>query len=269
MKRVFAGLLMLAFFELAGASPLPAQESGEELAKKLANPISSLISLPLQLNYDENFGPGDEGDKLLLNVQPVIPFALNEKWNLISRTIVPLVDQQDLFPGAGGQSGLGDVVQSLFFSPAAPTRRGVIWGVGPVFLLPTGSDDLLGAEKWGVGPTFVALKQIGPRTVGVLANHIESVAGSDRRQDVSASFFQPFLSRTTPKLWTYGVNVEATYNWKSEQWSVPLNLTATKLTKWEKQLVSVGGGVRYWVETPDSGPEGVGVRLLLTFLFPK
>ena len=222
-----------------------AQESGEALAKKLANPISSLISLPFQLNYDENLATDDKGDKLLLNVQPVIPFSLNRKWNLISRTIMPFVDQEAIFPGAGSQSGVGDVTQSLFFSPAAPTKGGVVWGLGPVFLLPTGSDDLLTADKWGVGPTFVALKQTGPRTVGVLSNHIESVAGSDNRQDVSATFIQPFVSRTTPKLWTYSGNLEATYDWESERWSIPLNLTATKLTKWGTQLVSVGGGLRY------------------------
>ena len=112
-----------------GAGILPAQEAEEELAKKLSNPISSLISLPFQFNYDKNIGSADEGDKFVLNVQPVIPFSLNDKWNLISRTIVPLVDQQDIFPGAGGQSGISDVVQSLFFSPVAPTKGGVIWAL--------------------------------------------------------------------------------------------------------------------------------------------
>lgn len=140
---------LLAVLWAGAAVSLPAQESEEELAKKLSNPISSLISLPLQLNYDRNFGADDEGDKWLLNVQPVIPFSISEKWNLISRTILPLVDQHDLFPGAGGQSGVGDIVQSLFFLPASPTESGITWGIGPVFLLPTGSDDLLTADNWG------------------------------------------------------------------------------------------------------------------------
>ena len=267
--EAFAALLALALFGLTGAAPLHAEESDEALAKKLANPISSLISLPLQLNYDENFGSDDEGDKLLLNVQPVVPFSLTDKWNLISRTIVPLVDQEGIFPGSGSQSGVGDVVQSLFFSPASPTKRGVIWGIGPVFLLPTGSDDLLTADKWGLGPTFVALKQTGLRTVGALFNHIESVAGSDSRPDLSATFLQPFVSWTTAKARTYSASSEATYNWDSEQWSIPLNLGASKLTKWGTQLVSLSGGLRYWLESPASGPEGLGLRLGLTFLFPK
>ena len=267
--RAFQTLTALVALAALTMAPLRAQESQEELAKKLANPVASLISVPLQLNYDEGFGRDDEGEKLLLNVQPVIPFTLNENWNLISRTIVPLVDQQDLFPGAGAQSGFGDVVQSLFFSPAAPTKGGLIWGVGPVFLLPTGGDDLLTADKWGLGPTFVVLKQAGPRTFGTLFNHIESVAGNDDRADVSASFLQPFMSRTTPQAWTYSANFEATYNWESEQWSLPLNLAATKVTRWGSQLVSLGGGLRYWVESPDAGPEGIGARVILTFLFPK
>ncbi len=260
---------LLAVLWAGAAVSLPAQESEEELAKKLSNPISSLISLPLQLNYDRNFGADDEGDKWLLNVQPVIPFSISEKWNLISRTILPLVDQHDLFPGAGGQSGVGDIVQSLFFSPASPTESGITWGIGPVFLLPTGSDDLLTADNWGVGPTLVVLKQSGPRTLGALLNHIESVAGEDGRPDVSASFLQPFVSRTTSTAWTYSANLEATYNWEAGQWSVPMNIAVTKLMKWGGQRVQVGGGLRYWMVTPDNGPEGMGIRILLTFLFPK
>lgn len=262
-------LSMALALVLVPGQPVQAAESAEDLAKKLSNPIASLISLPLQLNYDQNFGPNDDGEKLLLNVQPVIPFSLNKDWNLISRTIVPLVDQQDLFPGAGSQSGVGDIVQSLFFSPAQPTKGGWTWGAGPVLLLPTGSDDLLTADKWGIGPTFVVLKQSGPYTYGALANHIESFAGKDSRPDISATFLQPFVSRTTPKAWTYSLNAETTYDWENDQWSIPLNVVVSKLVAWGKQPVQLGAGVRYWIEVPDAGPEGLGVRLQLTFLFPK
>ena len=113
-------------------------------------------------------GPADDGDRWLLNVQPVVPITLNEDWNLISRTIVPVVWQDDIFPGAGSQSGVGDIVQSVFFSPKAPTAGGVIWGVGPVFLLPTGSDDLLTTGKWGAGPTGVEMEALTAASVAAL-----------------------------------------------------------------------------------------------------
>ncbi len=244
-------------------------DSAEDLAKKLSNPIASLISVPFQLNYDSNIGTDEEGDKFVLNMQPVIPISLNDDWNMISRTILPLVSQDAIFAGAGSQAGLGDIVQSIFFSPKKPTNSGWIWGAGPVFIIPTATDDLLGADKWGVGPTGVALKQNGPWTYGALANHIWSVAGNSQRQDINATFLQPFVSYTTPKAVTFAFNSEATYDWESEQWAVPFNLTATKVTKIGNQLVSVGGGVRYWAESTDTGPEGFGVRLMITLLYPK
>lgn len=148
-------------------------QDADALAKQLANPIASLTSVPLQLNYDDGIGPFDDGDKFYLNVQPVIPVSLGEDWNMISRTIIPLISQSDVIPGAGSQSGLGDVTQSLFFSPKALTSGGWTWGVGPVFLIPTATDDLLGGEKWGAGPTAVALKQTpNGWTYGAVQSHL-------------------------------------------------------------------------------------------------
>src|SRR5450432_1271152 len=138
-------------------TPAPAADSDSaELAKKLSNPVASLISVPLQFNYDTGFGPKD-AYKLVLNVQPVIPITLNEDWNLIIRTIVPVVYQDSLADGIDSKWGLGDTVQSFFFSPKAPTSGGWIWGVGPVFLWPTATNDLLGSGKWGAGPTGLIL----------------------------------------------------------------------------------------------------------------
>jgi hypothetical protein len=246
-----------------------AQNSPAALAKQLANPVAALVSVPFQLNYDQDIGPKDDGDRWLMNVQPVVPITLNEDWNLISRTILPLVSQSDIYPGAGSQSGLGDVVQSLFFSPKEPTAGGWIWGAGPVLLLPTGSDDLLTTDKWAAGPTAVVLKQEGRWTYGALANQLWSFPGSDDRADVDATFLQPFLSYTTPTAWSFTLNTESTYDWEGEQWSVPVNVIVTKVTKVGGQLISLGGGVRYWADSPDSGPEGFGIRLAFTLLFPK
>jgi hypothetical protein len=260
------------------AQNAPVQESGqaaapehdaEELAKKLSNPVAALISVPFQGNYDANIGPNEDGEKYYVNIQPVVPISLDEDWNLISRTILPVVHQEDLAPGSGTENGLGDITQSLFFSPARPTESGLIWGVGPAFLIPTASDDELGAEKWGIGPTGVALKQDGPWTIGALANHIWSVAGDDDRTDVSNTFLQPFVAYTTKEAWTYTLNTESNYDWKDEEWSVPINAQISKVTRIGDQLVSIGGGLRWWADSAPDGPEGLGARFFVTLLYPR
>lgn len=180
-----------------------------------------------------------------------------------------MVWQDDVIPGADRQTGIGDIVQSAFFSPKAPTAGGWIWGAGPVFLFPSGSDDLLTADKWGAGPTAVAVKQQGPWTLGGLANHIWSFAGDDERADVSATFLQPFLSYTTPTAWSYSLNIESTYDWENEQWSVPINAVVSKVTNIGGQMISFNTGIRYWADSPDNGPEGWGFRFVTVFLFPK
>lgn len=242
---------------------LSAEET--DLAKKLANPIADLISVPIQSNIDFGIGPGD-GTKWTTNIQPVIPFDFNEDWNLISRTILPIIDQQGFAANDDSldEFGLGDTVQSFFFSPKDSS---LIWGVGPVFLIPTATDPLLGAEKFGMGPSAVLLKQDGPWTYGVLANHIWDVAGDDSRDSVNATFVQPFVSYITPTKTTFSLSTESTYDWYNEQWTVPVNFVVSQLFKIGDQPVQAFIGARYYAEKPDQGPEW-GLRMGLTFLFP-
>ena len=245
---------------------LGAEEAG--LAKQLANPVASLISVPFQFNFDRGIGVQENIQRANLNIQPVVPFKLSADWNLISRTILPLVNYFGSAGSETGQLNIGDTVQSLFFSPARPGPGGVIWGVGPIALLPTATGQLSGIQQWGLGPTGVALVQRGPWTVGALANHLWSVANNGSNTNVNATFLQPFLTYTTPDAWTFSLNTESTYDWAADQWAVPLNLVVTKVTKVGNQLVSLGAGVRYWVDGPDSGPTGSAARVVATLLFP-
>ena len=246
--------------------------SNAQLAEKLSNPVASLISVPLQFNYDSRIGPDERGRKNYLNLQPVVPVSISDDWNMISRTILPVVSQADTFPGSGSQHGIGDITQSLFFSPKKPTPGGWILAIGPVFLLPTASDSLLGGKKWGAGPTALALRQAHGWTYGVLMNQIWSYASvngrDEQRPPISSLFVQPFLAYNTPAAWTFGVNSESTYDWHGHQATVPINFTAAKLTRLGKLPVSFTGGVRYWVASNDNGPHGWGYRFVVTALFP-
>lgn len=266
-RFLFATILILG--AMSGPNTAQAQGVGaaEELAKKLSNPISSLISVPYQFNYDRGLGAAGIGTRTTVNLQPVAPFSIGDNWNVISRTIIPFIDQKDVVPGTR-QSGIGDIVQSFFFSPKAPTAGGLIWGAGPVFLLPTGGSGL-SADQFAAGVTGVVLKQNGPWTYGALANHLWSVGDTSNGTKISTTFVQPFLVYNTKNLWTFALNTEATYDWINDEATVPVNLTATKLIKIAGQPVSVGGGVKYWADSPPGGPDKWGARLLVTFLFPK
>src|SRR6266536_4047828 len=186
-----------------------------ELAKKLQNPVASLIQVPIQNNWDFGIGSAN-AMRYTANVQPVVPLSLNEDWNLITRTIVPFIYAESPVAGGSDKAGLGDIVQSFFLSPKAPTSSGWIWGAGPVFAWPTATDSALGGGKWGAGPTAVFLRQDSGWTYGVLANQIWSYAGWGD-QDVSATFLQPFVNYTTKKFTTFGINTESTYDWNNHQ----------------------------------------------------
>lgn len=246
-----------------------AETDQTDLAKKLANPVASLISIPFQYNYDENYGPAEDGSVEQLKIQPVIPFSISKDWDLITRTIVPLIDQDDIPVNGEGKSGLGDITASQFFSPKAPSADGWTWGAGPVWLLPTASDKALGGEKFGIGPTGVALKQVGPWTYGVLANHIWSFAGRDSREQISATFLQPFLAYVTPTKTTFSLNTESSYDWKDEEWSVPINAGVSQMLKIGPQILQVQLGARYWADSAPGGADDWGLRLAVTLLYPK
>jgi hypothetical protein len=253
----------------SNAAPAAKQGDAAELAKKLQNPVAALISVPIQSNMDWGQGVNGDGFQYKVNIQPVIPVSISKDWNIISRTILPVIYQQNIIGPNTSQAGIGDIVQSLFFSPQAPTKKGgLVWGAGPVFLLPSASDHVLGTEKWGMGPTVVVLKQAKGWTIGALWNHIWSFAGNESRQDVSATFFQPFVGYTTRKQTTYTINSESTYDWKNDQWTAPINLMVAQLVKVGGRPMQFQLGYRYYIDRPSNGPNN-GLRVNVIFLYPR
>ena len=256
-----------------------------DLAKKLQNPIADLISVPFQNNFDYGGAQG-HGSQYTVNIQPVIPFKLTPDWNLIVRTIIPVTASVHVQPTE--VSGLADIVQSFFFSPAR-LFGGLIVGVGPVFLYPTATDDRISANQWAAGPTAVVLKQAGPWTVGMLANHLQgfggigrnglggsSILGEDgfttttlpgRSARVSATYMQPFVSYTFPTFTTLNLSTEATYNWTTQRWTVPVIAGVSQLLKLGSQPISVGLSGKYTPVQPIGAPAW-GIRLSVTMLFP-
>ena len=256
----------------SGTESVAAATGGGEadFATQLANPLAALISMPIQGNYDENFGLDGSGSKWLVNVQPVIPFTLNDDWNVISRTIIPLIDQSGYTNSAFNESGLGDILQSVWASPSAPASNGWIWGVGGAFLFPTASDDVLGGGKWGVGPTVVALKQTGHWTYGGLTNHVSSFAGDSDRNYINSTFIQPFLTYITDTKTTFALNSESSFDWRTDTWNIPINLMVNQMIKVGGQPMQLQVGARYWAASPHEEQENSwGFRCGVTFLFPK
>lgn len=250
-----------------GSGAAAQSTDASELSKQLSNPLANLISVPIKLDYNSGFATGN-GDQTTMTVQPVIPISISNDWNVISRTIAPIVFQDGVVPELGHQSGFGNTTQSFFFSPKAPTKGGMIWGVGPIFQLPTATDRIAPAE-WGAGITGVVLKQTGGLTIGGLASQYGSVSHGEYGDKFSATYLQPFISYSTPSGTSYTLNSEATYEWNSEEWSIPINAMVGQMVKFGKQNVQLTAGVRYWADSPAGGPDDWGGRLQMTFLFPK
>ena len=281
--RVFA-LLLLLCAAIAGNAPtaLAEQEDGDgiieagedeaaELARAVQNPVPSLISLPFQNNTTFEFGPRDRPLNVL-NIQPVWPLSLNEDWNLITRTIVPVVSQPSLRSGQDRETGLGDTVFTAFLSPAAPFRGTLIWGAGPVFLLPTATDDRLGADEWGLGPSAVLLAMPGKFVVGSLFSQVWSIGGSGD-EDVSLFTWQPFVNYNLPDGWYLTSSPLVTANWEADRggdtWTVPVGGGFGRVFR-IGSLPPMNTQVQGFYNADRPGPVGRWtLRVQLQLLFPK
>jgi len=243
-----------------------AQGESEDLAKKLTNPISDLVSVPFQFNWEQNVGPNEQ-TRFILNVQPVMPFSLNKDWNLIMRVIAPLISQPPLFDGGSPAFGIGDIFTSFFLSPSG---GGLTWGVGPAISLPSTTITTLGTEKWSLGPTVVVLKQTGKMTYGALWNQVWSFSGNTARADVDQMFLQPFFAYQATRTLTITVQSESTANWEVDEgrWTVPINTIVSKLSSFGTFPASYQLGFGGFPVHPDVGPSWK-IRGAIVLLLPR
>src|SRR3954464_3632825 len=265
--------LALAISAGIGSSLAFAQEehgaSTGDLAKAAQNPIADMISVPLQSNFNFRVGPHDQL-QYVLNIQPVVPITLNEEWNLITRWITPVISQPPLTVTGDREFGLGDINPSFFFSPKQPTH-GIIWGIGPTVVFPTGTDKTLTAGKYSLGPTFVALTIQGPWVLGVLVNNVWSVAGKNNRDSVNAMTLQPFINYNFHGGWYLTSAPIITANWETghgERWTVPVGGGFGRVLKLDKQAINAQLAAYYNVARPTEAADWQ-VRAQVQLLFPK
>ncbi|MHC5053176.1 MAG: neuromedin U [Planctomycetota bacterium] len=244
------------------------ETDASDLAKKTQNPVSDLVSLPFQYNIEFGLGPRDK-DRHILNIQPVVPVALNDRWNLISRTILPITSAPGFAPGEDRNTGLGDLSYTAFFSPSGDSS--FIWGVGPVLIIPTATDTALGTDKWSIGPSAVALGTRGPWVVGGLISNVWSFAGDDDRADVSLMLLQPFVNYNMQGGWYITSSPVMTANWEApdgEEWTIPLGGGFGRVFRAGDRPMNFSVQAFGYADTPAGGPDWA-MRFQLQFLFPK
>ena len=268
LKR--SGELCLAIAVLATASAARAELSAEELAKLAQNPVGNLISIPFQNNTNLNFGP-DKGTQNILNIQPVIPVSVNADWNIITRTIVPVIWNPSLGPGIDGKNGVGDTVFTAFLSPAKPGKW--IWGAGPVVQIPTNSDAQLGNKNWGLGPSVVVLhlEHGDPWVYGALVNNVWSLTSDKRGGSYNNGMIQPFLNYNLPGGAYLTSAPVITVNWDADsgqRWTVPIGGGAGKIFHFGKLPVNTQISAYYNVERPDNQANWQ-IRAQVQLMFPK
>jgi hypothetical protein len=263
-------LLSVSFGSLSIASEgdgiiEPGENATEELARAAQNPVASMISLPFQNNTDFNYGPKDKTLNTT-NIQPVIPFELNDDWNVITRTIIPVISQPEMMPGQDRETGLGDTTFTVFFSPKDPGKW--IWGAGPVALIPTNTDDRLGADEWGAGASAVVLTMQGPWVVGSLFSNVWDIDGDT---DIDFFTWQYFVNYNMDDGWYLTSSPSITANWEADsgdKWTVPVGGGVGKIFRIGEQPMNASFQYFYNVEKPD--PVGDwSIRMQLQFMFPK
>jgi len=268
-KFIFIVILLIALPYLTGivfAQQASNEDEATALAKKVQNPVSDLISLPFEYSFNFGYGP-DEETQYLLTIQPVIPLKLTKDWNLITQSILTVIDT----PWPESKFGLGDLEVSLFFSPSKPSK--FLWGVGPILSFPSATDEILGSEKWSAGPTAAGIYMNGPWVNGLLINNLFSYAGDSDRANVNQMLIQPFINYDLPKGWSVGSSLEITADWKEKdsgnRWTIPVGGGVSKVLAIGRQSMNLSIAAFKNVEKPDIiGPDWT-LEITVQLLFPK
>jgi hypothetical protein len=247
----------------------PAQESSD-IAKAAQNPIAHMISVPLENDFYPQTGINKENE-YVLEIKPVVPIPLSSNWNLITRTIIPVIQTPDLTAEIKGTSGLGDIQESLFFSPTKAGLGGIIWGAGPAISVPTATEHIYGTGKTSIGPTVVVLKSQGHWLFGSLVQNLWSVeAGPRDRPAVNQMLLQPFVNYNLPHKWYLTSSPIMTANWKLDdgRWLVPVGGGIGKIVRFGKVPVNIYGQLFGNAEYPN-GTSKWSARFQMQLLFPR
>ncbi len=272
MQPNFIMTLVAAVVATFAASPASAIElSPEQLARIAQNPLANVISVPFQYNANFDVGPLNRRQDIL-NISPVVPFALNNEWNVITRTVIPIVRQPEFFPGQGSRSGVGDIQFSAFLSPGKPDAGGLIWGAGAVVQTPTDSNGL-GNKNWGLGPTLAVIKMEpgDPWVMGVLINNVTALTSNERGGRYNNFLLQPILSYNLPGGTYINTVPMITANWEapsSQKWTVPVGMGVGQIFHIGPAPVNAQIGMYYNAVRPDNAARWQ-VRAQVQFMFPK
>ena len=243
-------------------------DSDGELARAAQNPLAAMISLPFQNNTNFNFGPMEKTQNVM-NIQPVVPFRLKDNWNLITRTILPIVSQPAFVPGQSRTNALGDTVFTAFLSPSKASS--FVWGAGVAVLIPTGTSDRTGFKKWGIGPSLVGVGFKGPWVYGGIISNVWDFAGSSKTGDINLMSFQYFVNYNLPSGWYLVTSPIITANWEADsgnKWTIPFGGGAGKIVRFGKVPVNLSAQAYYNVEKPAFGADWQ-LRLVANLMFPK
>jgi hypothetical protein len=261
--------LCTVFLHLVPFTPVVGQKPEDEatrLAKQTQNPVSDLVSLPFQLNFNSGGAFGGQ-TSFNLNFQPVVPVkGVLKKRTIILRTIVPYVSVPT---GAGTrQAGLGDI-QAQAFVTAANSRR-LIWGVGPMFSFPTATASTVSTGSWAIGPVAVAISNAGPWVFGGLINNLWTFSDNGGPPEVNQFTLQPLLNYNFGKGWAASFSPIISANWDApsgEEWTVPLGGGISKTTAFNGRPMSLGVQYYHNVDHP-AGAAADLLKLSISFLYP-